>query len=43
MVEVMLDVFPMLMMQAYFLSKLSVIYNSCLAISLFCREKSSDL
>lgn len=43
MVEVMLDVFPMLMMQAYFLSKPSVIYTHCLAISLSCHQKGSDL
>lgn len=43
MVEVMLDVFPMLMMPAYFLSKLSIIYSSCLAILLSCHEKGSDL
>lgn len=43
MVEVMLDVFPMLMMQAYFLSKLSVIYTYCLAISLSCHQKGNDL
>lgn len=42
-VEVMLDVFPMLMMQAYFLSKLHVIYTYCLAISLSCHQKGSDL